>query len=175
MASGKTHTMINLSAISISLPLIHFYTNLSLDDILVGAGSAFFGTVFLSPDLDLKQSKSSQAWGWFSWIWYAYNRCFSHRKLSHFFIVGTLSRVVYLFFAAIFLSTLISLVIYCYDELSVDSVLIAQENVGQIIRDSVLWAEGHPNLLMAGFAGLVFSDSLHLITDLIYSFIKRRS
>ena len=83
--------------------------------------------------------------------------------------------MVYLFFAAIFLSTLISLVIYCYDELSVDSVLIAQENVGQIIRDSVLWAEGHPNLLMAGFAGLVFSDSLHLITDLIYSFIKRRS
>ncbi|NRA46438.1 MAG: metal-binding protein [Oligoflexales bacterium] len=175
MASGRTHTIVNLSAISVSIPLLHLYSSFSLDDLLVGAGSAFFGTIFLSPDLDLKQSRSSQAWGWFSWIWYAYNRCFSHRKLSHFFIIGTISRVLYLFLATVFFGSIASLLIYCYQEFSVENVLIAQESVGQIIRDSVLWAEGHPQMLLAGFIGLVFSDSLHLVTDLIYSFFKRRS
>ncbi|MFK7823018.1 MAG: metal-binding protein [Oligoflexales bacterium] len=173
MASGRTHTIVNVSAISTSIPLLYFYCELCLDDVLIGATSALFGTIFLSPDLDLKQSKSSQAWGWFSWIWYAYNRCFSHRKVSHFFILGTISRVIYLFLATILLSTLVSLFVFCCQELSVDSVLIAQENVGQIIRESVLWAQENPQMLSAGFFGLVFSDSLHLITDLIYSFCKR--
>ena len=174
VASGRTHTIVNVSAIGVAVPLLYYYCEFCLDDVLVGAGCALFGTIFLSPDLDLKQSKSSQAWGWFSWIWYVYNRCFSHRKLSHFFILGTVSRVIYLFLAAILISTLASLSIYCYEELSVDSVLVAQESIGQIIRDSVLWAENHPKILLAGFIGLVFSDGLHLVTDLLYSFFKRR-
>lgn len=175
MASGRTHTFVNLSSICLSFPFFYYVFRLSLDDLLIAAGTAIFGTIFLSPDLDLKQSNSARAWGWFSWLWYVYNRCFSHRKLSHFFVLGTISRVLYLILVAIFINTLACLTFYCYEELSVNSVLIAQENVGQFIRESLLWAERHPKALFAGFLGLVFADSLHLVTDLIYSFFKARA
>jgi uncharacterized metal-binding protein len=59
-------------------------------------GSYLFSMLFLSPDLDLSQSRAFRRWGIFRWLWIPYARLFRHRGLSHRLILGPLSRVLYL-------------------------------------------------------------------------------
>jgi len=59
-------------------------------------GSYLFSMLFLSPDLDLPQSRAFRRWGIFRWLWTPYTRLFRHRGLSHRLFLGPLSRVLYL-------------------------------------------------------------------------------
>jgi len=59
-------------------------------------GSYLFSMLFLSPDLDLPQSRAFRRWGIFRWLWIPYTRLFRHRGLSHRPFLGPLSRVLYL-------------------------------------------------------------------------------
>jgi len=58
--------------------------------------SYLFSMFFLSPDLDLPQSRPFRRWGIFRWFWIPYARLFRHRGLSHRFFLGPLTRVLYL-------------------------------------------------------------------------------
>ncbi|AAF11443.1 hydrolase [Deinococcus radiodurans R1 = ATCC 13939 = DSM 20539] len=56
------------------------------------------GTFLLSPDLDLSEGRvdSKRRWGPLGFLWVPYGRMFSHRGLSHTWIVGPLTRLLYL-------------------------------------------------------------------------------
>jgi uncharacterized metal-binding protein len=55
-----------------------------------------FSLTALSPDLDLARSRSAFAWGPLRVLWWPYNALFKHRGLSHHWLWGTASRLVYL-------------------------------------------------------------------------------
>lgn len=56
------------------------------------------GTFLLSPDLDLSEQgvNSKRNWGFLGPLWVPYGMVFSHRGLSHTWIVGPLTRVAYI-------------------------------------------------------------------------------
>ena len=69
---------------------------LAFDEVLVlGAGFAF-GSLFLSPDLDLNRgSRAQKRWGIFRVFWLPYAWLFAHRGVSHMPVLGTVTRIVY--------------------------------------------------------------------------------
>lgn len=56
------------------------------------------GTFLLSPDLDLSEQgvNSKRNWGFLGPLWVPYGMVFSHRGLSHTWIIGPLTRLAYL-------------------------------------------------------------------------------
>ncbi len=106
MPSGKTHTRIDLFFLIIIIgigacfwgSLVEYFGR----DEMVEYGTVFviaylFGTFLLSPDLDLKASDPLKNWGILRLLWRPYSHIFKHRGLSHTPIVGTLTRVLYIF------------------------------------------------------------------------------
>lgn len=63
---------------------------------IIGILSYLFASAFLSPDLDIK-SKPVTRWRMLSFIWYAYRKIFKHRGVSHKPLLGTITRIIYLF------------------------------------------------------------------------------
>ncbi len=59
-------------------------------------GAYLFSSLFLTPDLDLKQSIAFRRWGVARFLWLPYARFFHHRALSHHIVFGPLTRIVYL-------------------------------------------------------------------------------
>jgi uncharacterized metal-binding protein len=55
------------------------------------------GTLWLSPDLDVKGSNPKRRWGPLRILWMPYAYAFSHRGISHGYVIGPLTRVGYLF------------------------------------------------------------------------------
>ena len=55
------------------------------------------GTFLLSPDLDLSEGRvdSKRRWGVLGFLWVPYGRLFSHRGLSHTWLLGPLTRLAY--------------------------------------------------------------------------------
>lgn len=56
------------------------------------------GTFLLSPDLDLAEQNvsSKRNWGYLGFLWVPYGWVFSHRGLSHTWLIGPLTRLFYL-------------------------------------------------------------------------------
>lgn len=56
------------------------------------------GTFLLSPDLDLAEGRvnSKRYWGILGFLWVPYGMLFSHRGLSHTWLLGPLTRLAYL-------------------------------------------------------------------------------
>lgn len=173
IASGKTHTKINILGIAGLLPALYIFTNYSQSVLALFGAGALFGTFFLSPDLDLKQSASNKAWGGFRWLWYGYHRMFGHRKLSHFVLIGTGSRIIYLALFSILLIFTGHLIYWVIKSPGLYGFLQAQEKTGDIIKQGTLWIHQYRIESLACFAGLVFADALHLVVDLIYSQCRR--
>jgi len=99
MPSGRTHFKIE-AALMVAwaaggLLLVIHGRILPVHSLLFLAGYAF-SMLFLSPDLDLADSRANRRWGVLRWIWYPYALVFRHRRLSHHLLLGPLSRVGYL-------------------------------------------------------------------------------
>ncbi len=117
MPSGKTHDIANVIIILFGVTLIISYNVLSQhmdEDIFQNCLILFvcayaFSTFFLSPDLDLKRNRSKLNWGFLRWIWRPYSKVFKHRGISHSFIWGIPTRLIYIY--AVYF---ISLVIYFF-------------------------------------------------------------
>ena len=103
MPSGKIHTLINSAVYSViagGVAYLYFGLNTPLD---LGHALRFSlgfwaGTVLLSPDLDLAEQNvdAKRAWGILGKLWEPYGILFSHRGLSHTWIIGPLTRLIYL-------------------------------------------------------------------------------
>ncbi len=104
MASGKVH-----AACSVALGALSFGGVMgTLGDAKIGAACALgcLAGIFLTPDLDQETRSRSEGiliraslglgYGWLV-LWYPYAKLIKHRSpLSHFPIVGTLGRLLYL-------------------------------------------------------------------------------
>ncbi|MFZ8861871.1 MAG: DUF2227 family putative metal-binding protein, partial [Thermocrinis sp.] len=91
MALGRTHELINLLVLPGFLYFLpkEFYLSFGVGYVL--------GTFFLSPDLDLKHSKPSKRWKALKILWRPYQEKSKHRGISHIPILGTFTRLLYIF------------------------------------------------------------------------------
>ncbi len=101
MPSGRVHEAINISVLGLASAAYWVYQK----DIAVPqpaavafASSFLVGTFLITPDLDLaeQQVRAKGRWGWLGWFWVPYGWMFAHRGLSHTWIIGPLTRILYL-------------------------------------------------------------------------------
>jgi uncharacterized metal-binding protein len=104
MPSGQVHNAINtLSYVAIAGAYGYGSSQglISRFDVgQIGLFSLAFaaGTFLLSPDLDLAEQNvsSKRNWGLLGFLWVPYGWVFSHRGLSHTWLIGPLTRLFYL-------------------------------------------------------------------------------
>lgn len=94
MPSGRTHDRVTLWSLPVVAVLSLLRTRSSSFTLLLLAGF-LFGALMLGPDLDTR-SIHYKRWGVLRWIWIPYRGSMRHRSpLSHWPIVGTVLRVIY--------------------------------------------------------------------------------
>ncbi|PNY79962.1 metal-binding protein [Deinococcus koreensis] len=103
MPSGRVHNLVNIGAYSLlsAVALIgsrqELFTLTPAQALTFTLGFAV-GTFLLSPDLDLAEGRvdSKRHWGLLGVLWVPYGMLFSHRGLSHTWLLGPLTRLAYL-------------------------------------------------------------------------------
>ena len=101
--SGRVHNLINiavyagLSAAALYLTQAQGVTITPVQALSFSVGYGV-GTFLLSPDLDLAEGHvdSKRRWGPLGVLWVPYGMLFSHRGLSHTWVLGPLTRLLYL-------------------------------------------------------------------------------
>ena len=120
------------------------YIVITLVVVIIGA---IIGTLWLSPDLDLK-SDAYYRWGPLKFIWLPYVKLMPHRSLfSHLPVLSDLIRIAYIGFP------LILLLPFTAYETEIRS-----------------WVDVHG---MSFFLGLVFATTLHTTLDYTSTFFKK--
>lgn len=101
--SGRVHNLINIAAYSVLAAGVLVAARQSLLTVtpvqaLHFTLGFFIGTFLLSPDLDLAEGRvdSKRRWGLLGFLWVPYGILFSHRGLSHTWLLGPLTRLAYL-------------------------------------------------------------------------------
>jgi uncharacterized metal-binding protein len=93
MASGATH---DKAGYLLTIPLAIASQSFMGSQIAAYVTGAYLaGICWLSPDLDI-ESKPWHRWGILKVLWVPYQKLIPHRGLSHWLVIGTLSRVLYL-------------------------------------------------------------------------------
>lgn len=157
MAKGKTHDYIGLGA-GFALTVILLVKGLSFLYLLCFLAAWLFATLIFSPDTDLMPKKRA---GILRFFLFPYSIIFKHRGLSHRFLVGTVSRLVYLI-------AVVALIIFVtnkmgYLDLGVDSyskyafTYLSNFNLGQDSYLCLFW-------FLVGHFG---SDATHTVLDRI--------
>lgn len=149
MAMYKTHTRFNLL---VALPILGVGIYYLLHPPLAFVGTfivAFtYTTLFMNPDLDLaNQIRLFSLRGLFSIPFRSYAACFRHRGLSHHFVLGSLTRIVWL------LGWLFIVFFLTYKALPSQKSLIT------------MYTQYQPFILY-GLAGVCFADWAHLLLDI---------
>ncbi|MFB9992542.1 metal-binding protein [Deinococcus oregonensis] len=155
--SGRVHNLINIAVFSVGAGGVLIASNQHLVTV-VPLQALYFtlayaaGTFLLSPDLDLAEGhvNSKRYWGVLGFLWVPYGMIFSHRGLSHTWILGPLTRLAYLGIMVGIVVGLMSLVLP-------DVRLPA---LPQSFSLAELWPPLFPLLL-----GYYLSQWLHLIAD----------
>lgn len=100
--SGRVHNLINIAAYSVLAAGVLYATRQHLVVVTQAQTLNFTlgfaaGTFLLSPDLDLSEGQvdSKRHWGLLGFLWIPYGMLFSHRGLSHTWILGPLTRIAY--------------------------------------------------------------------------------
>jgi uncharacterized metal-binding protein len=99
MPSGRTHLGIELGVLVLAVAGgISWVQAGGMSARALGAfsGAYAFSMVFLSPDLDLADSRPMRRWGPLSFLWRPYAWIFRHRGASHDVVWGPLTRLLYL-------------------------------------------------------------------------------
>lgn len=169
MASGKTHDKITVIMTPFVASLFLFINMLILNDLgsslafsILGVSIYMFGGYMFSGDLDIK-SREFRRWGYFKFIWIPYQKIFEHRSVfTHGFVLGPIIRILYVSIIPITISSL--LYSFSITHLSTPELL---KIVGRfLVQNKILFS----NILLALFLG----SGLHTITDLIYSYFKKK-
>jgi uncharacterized metal-binding protein len=101
MPAGRIHEAINLGALGLlSASYVYEQNHLGVSEpAAFGFAAAYLiGTFLVTPDLDLAEQRvrAKGNWGVLGWLWVPYGLIFSHRGWSHTWIVGPLTRLVYM-------------------------------------------------------------------------------
>lgn len=166
MPAGKTHEKINffslyilvfMALLIISYVFYGFFGVILLTLFFIGY---LFGTYMFGPDLDLP-SRPFYRWKHFRFIWKPYQKMISHRSIwSHGFIIGDAVRVIYLSFC--FLP--FYLLFLAFTKFSFI------ETTGDIFSFIIL----HYPYFLSPFLGIVLASSLHILSDMISTSMKKR-
>jgi uncharacterized metal-binding protein len=114
--------------------------------------SYLVGTFLVTPDLDLAEQgvRAKSNWGLLGLLWIPYGALFSHRGLSHTWLVGPLTRLIYMLIVALALSYVASAVAPFFGyNFSVKT---------QLVRNG-------QELAIGALIGYYVSQWLHLIAD----------
>lgn len=102
MPNYKTHDAINLIAYGMGLTAYSMATNvgalepLSTRPMLAFTATYLIGTFLVTPDLDLWVSKPGKRWGLLRILWMPYATVMKHRRLSHGYLLGPVTRLLYI-------------------------------------------------------------------------------
>ena len=105
MPRGPVHESVNLTALA--LGIIAFHRMVPEGSAALPAGSLegfvagyLVGSLWITPDLDLAERRNkprpTRHWGWLRLLWVPYGRLFRHRGLSHTWVVGPITRILYI-------------------------------------------------------------------------------
>ena len=170
MPNGRTHDIITVIAAGIADGIYYRYADspqLALAALFTG--TFLFAGFACAGDLDLN-SCELRRWGPLKFIWLPYTKLVPHRSLiSHGLIVGGVIRALYLGVAT---TLLFWLGIWLYSRLGphVNASEATKAQLGSLTH----WAHTHRNLATAGIAGFILAGTTHSVSDLIYSFVKKR-
>ena len=134
MTSGKNHTKIGLLCLYILFSAWFMYYNLV--NTFAFVTGFVFGLIYLSPDLDIKNSDPYKAWGPIRFLWWPFQKLVKHRGISHHIIFG-------------------SVVIIAYFLLIFGIVIIELLKLDSLQSISLVWA----------CIGIVAAIELHIIID----------
>ncbi len=133
--------------------------------IFLSFGLGFFvSTWILSPDLDLGPKKRA---GLLRLFLYPYSLIMSHRGLSHWPILGTLTRIIYLIFISavvIFIGHRMNYLTYSAEDFLYSITHILKFfDYEKPVYQWLVWSIG----------GMLFADCTHLLLDNLSSFWKK--
>jgi uncharacterized metal-binding protein len=160
MALGKTHDLVNLTALPLFLYLLPKETMIPF------ALGYVAGTFLLSPDLDLPRSRPSRRWRCLRWFWLPYQTLSRHRGVSHTPLLGTVLRLTYMVLAVLFL----------YFTL-VGFVSVIDKGAGYLLSGwnpfETLDRIFRSREAVYFVAGLICADVVHILMDSLWSLIRR--
>lgn len=120
-----------------------------------------FGTLYLSPDLDLGSASIDDRWGPLKWMWIPYDRAIHHRSRWSHSGVSVFLRVAY-----------VALAFWLFT-LGLDAIGIKQaSHIWPLIQ---VWMNLHPRETIGVALGLFSSDSIHSFTDKVSTESKKAS
>jgi uncharacterized metal-binding protein len=152
MANYKTHSLFN---VFLALPLlvlgIYFYLHPTRLELLTFVITFIYTTLFMSPDMDLAYKiKWYSIRGLLSIPFRTYARVFKHRGLSHGFIIGSITRILWL-------SLFIFLILYFSEW-----IFFSKKDLFSIYSY-------YKKELLYGFCGICLADGAHILLDKIKS------
>ncbi|WP_457600287.1 DUF2227 family putative metal-binding protein [Hydrogenivirga sp.] len=160
MALGRTHDLINL----IALPgFLYFLPR----ELYAPFGIGYVvGTFFLSPDVDLTNSRPTRRWGFLRCIWAPYQSLSRHRGVSHIPVIGSLLRLLYLVSLVIFLYFVLLGVVSTLDR----GLALALTDFNPFSYLNELFRSEKSLYFVLG---IVCADVVHILLDAVSSLLKR--
>lgn len=165
MPKGKKHDQLILQFLPVNL-IILFIIGLALPIQLdiYGIMVVFFylfGGYYFSPDLDI-DSSVYRRWKVLKFLWLPYKNIVPHRSIfSHGFIVGTLTRIVYLF------SIISSILLFC------TFILTGDVLVGEYLNNVFNYLIINRYYIFSIFIALELSADVHILADRMQTRIKK--
>lgn len=161
MPSGRAHEAINLTVLAAlaggyayarAQGLVQDHPLLSTETLAAFSASYFIGTFLVTPDLDLAENRvrAKSNWGLLGLLWIPYGATFSHRGLSHSWLVGPLTRLLYLALLALALGYAASLLAPWF---------------GYAFQVTVILGHNWRELGLGALVGYYASQWLHLLAD----------
>lgn len=169
LAAGKTHDKITVIMAPFIASLFLFLNMIFLDDLgsslaftILGVSVYMFGGYMFSGDLDIK-SREFKRWGYLKFIWIPYQKIFEHRSIfTHGFILGPIIRILYVLIIPIIIFSLL----YSFSIVNISTLEMIKLSFNFVIKNKILFF----NIFLALFLG----SGLHTITDLVYSYFKKK-
>ncbi len=160
MATGRTHDIVNLSFLPVA---VYYLQPESFSGFISGY---LVGTFLITPDNDIYHSKPNRRWKFFRFLWYPYTKLFSHRGVSHLPIIGSFIKLIYLFIVLSIFATFLISIMHFFWGVSV------VENLKNIGKEEIFYIIKNP-FVVSFLIGLVLAEIVHIITDVVYSSIKK--
>src|SRR5215510_16358134 len=166
MPNGAVHDRITVAVATLGAAAVQYGTGEWRLTFIYGMSTLFSGLLF-SPDLDL-HSESYIRWGWLRFIWWPYKTALPHRHiLSHGFLIGVISRIVYLH---VMLGLLFIGLRWFWDAVWVGNRMEVFHEAQDVYNAGIsLYYSIEPTYLLMGFLGLWIGAEAHTIADLIWS------